>query len=1036
MLLKKLTVYDIFDEGVVSFDLDTTKKSYRKKDVEKIYTGLSYAFFGEPVLAHGKVELSFDNPENCFLIRDFKENKAFLQKDGEVVENEEAINDYFLSLLGMSKTRWESFFLVKETELYENSFENTGNYFASVLNTLSIDKEKSDLASDRFKKRLADFQKQDDLLAEIAASYDKTSIDEQINDLTEETQTLRSSIADVKKTIAIGEKTQEIAEEYEKTDAEYKDILSHQKEIEEMRRRLEISKNVSDHVASLRKAAAVIAENDELQPLLTQKKEALDKKRKETDAGERVLKKKQTAYSELAADIQAHYVALSERIDKNASSDVVDKGVVDSVNKRFSSLDQKLGDLQKKAAELIEKLRSTEKDISVYTRKYRDAHLAQAFDKIYSFNRAQLEKNSERLSSITAESGETMTEYVERFHDLEKKKDDLFRGYILSDNLLKEIEAIDSKIGENNAAVNSQQESLDALENAKETLTQYLEKCRKKVEAADAELLTLGTRKQYYLEISALEYGNHCPVCNMPVLDKADTTDALKALETAIQKKNDDVASYRGVLTEYSEKLEEINLRIGSLRAKINTSKGYVNSLQQSKLTKIAMLEKIFSDAGVRDRDQLVSLLEDTAKEVARTSASANELKGLASSSFIAEENIAQIDSYLKELSGEDGSSALTLERKKLLALEEKHNLPIGTLSGQGEAEGDAYNKLQEAVERKKSIEIELENIQKDILVCQGRDATVSEGDKELTYGQLCISYAGKIYTSVIKTIREKEEKKQKLVGEIAALTGVLKDKKADVEKDVEEIRMLENRFQNNLDYLETIKLENNFDDSSLKTKNVGDWEKEILSEGDADAMRRAVNDFDQQEALLGARCQTLSDILASSIDDKILSEKKNELLDLEDALAEKTVLLEKLNGLSSLEKALAEKRRSLLEDAKLYNENYSYLTHVFDDGAVIVKDTVNYALLNILPRYVAECKGSGLVLKDGKRTLTTINDEVYSVVIVALADAFRYIVSGILDCPTLLRMLTLKSSSVSDDVKKKIDDYAKTHNIIVLYTR
>ncbi len=102
----------------------------------------------------------------------------------------------------------------------------------------------------------------------------------------------------------------------------------------------------------------------------------------------------------------------------------------------------------------------------------------------------------------------------------------------------------------------------------------------------------------------------------------------------------------------------------------------------------------------------------------------------------------------------------------------------------------------------------------------------------------------------------------------------------------------------------------------------------------------------------------------------------------------------------------------------------------------MILKDTINYALSNILPQYTVECKGSGLVLKDGRRELTTINDEVYSVLLVALTDAFRYVVSGILDCPNLQRLITLKTSSVGDETKKKLDAYAKAHNIIILYVK
>ena len=89
-----------------------------------------------------------------------------------------------------------------------------------------------------------------------------------------------------------------------------------------------------------------------------------------------------------------------------------------------------------------------------------------------------------------------------------------------------------------------------------------------------------------------------------------------------------------------------------------------------------------------------------------------------------------------------------------------------------------------------------------------------------------------------------------------------------------------------------------------------------------------------------------------------------------------------------------------------------------------------------MLPKYSVDCKGSGLVLKEGRKEMTTINDEVYSVLLVAMADAFRYVVSGILDCEDIQRMVTLKANSVGDDVKKKIDSYAKAHNILVLYVK
>ena len=257
-------------------------------------------------------------------------------------------------------------------------------------------------------------------------------------------------------------------------------------------------------------------------------------------------------------------------------------------------------------------------------------------------------------------------------------------------------------------------------------------------------------------------------------------------------------------------------------------------------------------------------------------------------------------------------------------------------------------------------------------------------------------------------------------------------------EQDAEEadVRDLEAHFKNNLDYLETIQNDGGYNETLLKKENIAKLEEKILSDGEADAIRREIEEYDKKSLLLQTRIEALQKTLDSADTDEVLTEKKETLPRVEDLLEEKKAELFSLLGEATVAKALRDKRKTLAKEADAYKENYAYLSRVYDDGAVILKDTVNYALSNMLPKYTVECKDSGLVLKDGRKELTTINDEVYSVLLVALTDAFRYVVSGILDCPNLQRLVTLKANSVGDDVKRKIDDYAKAHNILVLYIK
>ena len=852
-----------------------------------------------------------------------------------------------------------------------------------------------------------------------------------------EIEDIGKNCAALRDAVVLGEKAQETAEKLHETEKELAFLSADSKKTDELREKLKQSDRIKEQLVAVRKSASIINENDGLKPVIESKKEELAKKIKEADAGERVMKKKQADYVKLTATVESLYTALSELITENVSSGKSDTFILRHVDQRFSDLDKTLAALRKKEEGLQADLDKAELDVVVYSKQCGTDAVVKAFEKLYDFNRDQMDQSSERLNAISEENGDDAALLIDRYHDAEKKKDELFRTYVLADNLLRETEAIDEKINENNVAVRSQQENLDALENAKLTLNGYLEKCNKKVEAADAEIFKLNTRKQYYTEIGALEYGNHCPVCNMPVIDKADTSVAMAELEDEIKKQEDEISSYRSVRAEYAAKLDEINVRIGSLRAKTDTGRGYVASLQQSKLAKIAVLKKLYASAGVETQDELIALLEQTVNEVSKASSIANELKGLTQSTFIAGENVSHIAALIQELNGFDGGEPIAQGRNKLLALEKQEKLALGTISGVGkQAEGDVYEELRKALERRDALQKSLTEVRENIIACQSRAATVIDGDKELNYGQLCIAYAGKQYISVIDSIREKEEEKKALINEISALNGILKDKRAEIESEEDDVRGLEARFNNNLDYLETLQNDGEYDLKLFKNGKISNLEEKILSDGEADEIRRQIEEFDKKELLLQSRMEALQKAIESADTDAALIEKKEALPRAEELLSEKKEALSWLLGEATIAKTLRNKRKALTEEAELYQENYSYLGRVYDDGAVILKDTVNHVLMKVLPRYVVECKGSGLVLKDGRREMTTINDEIYSVLLVALTDAFRYVVSGILDCPNMQRMVVLKASSVGDEIKKKLDDYARSHNIVILYVK
>ena len=237
--------------------------------------------------------------------------------------------------------------------------------------------------------------------------------------------------------------------------------------------------------------------------------------------------------------------------------------------------------------------------------------------------------------------------------------------------------------------------------------------------------------------------------------------------------------------------------------------------------------------------------------------------------------------------------------RNKLISLEKEENLTPGTISGIGEiADEDVYGKLQEALQNRKALQKELSDVREQIITCQSRAATVIEGDKEFNYGQLCIAYAGKQYASVIEQIRESETEKKTLINEISALNGILKEKHAELDAEDADVRDLEAHFKNNLDYLETIQNDGGYNETLLKKENVAKLEEKILSEGEADAIRREIEEYDKKALLLQTRIEALQKTLESAESEEVLTEKKETLPRVEELLEEKK---EELFSLSML---------------------------------------------------------------------------------------------------------------------------------------
>lgn len=1036
MQLKKLLISDIIKGSESAFDFDLSRKYLRKSDVETLRDGLFYALYGEPSLAHGSVELSFVEKDVYTLKRDFRENTVTLQTEKDTIVGEAAVAARLHELLPMTAEQWKTYSDTTEEELFDQTRDDVNVCLDSLLRKLTVGQAELQEASTRYKNTLENFKKRDDVLRDLAEDYPEDELLKKIAELSAGVSSLQREQTELGEKIAATEKAIASTDQIARLQKEREALDEKGKEVEKIKEKLARSEKLRRQIFAIRESAALVEENDRLEGKLKRQAADLDKALKEIEVGERVIKGKQEKFSQVSATVQALYTALSELIYDNVTDGKSDEKILDAVAKHFAPAAEKVSTLRAEESVLIEKLRETESVIAVYAKNLRDVYASRAFDSLFRRNNARLQKTSEQLAAIGGE-GKSKAELLSSYHETEKRKERIFRDYILSGSLLQELEAIDEKLNENIGANRRMQENLTALENAKETLQKYSEKCRAKTEAADALILSLGTRRQYLQETDALEYGEHCPVCGMPVIEKTDVTAATAEIDEKLRQCEADTSSYRAALADYTQKLDEINLRIGALRAKINTGKGYVESLQNSKLKKIATLEKIFEDAGVRNREQLTVLLEQCVNESIAATTAANELEGLTSTSYIAEENISEIVTYVKELAGDNKGSYFSQARNILLSIEQEEGMPTGSVSGEGPVEGDIPEKLRDAIRRKNEIIASLKTLREEIEYLQGRTVTVQEGERPLTYGQFCIYYAGKQYSSVVEEIRKKEEEKQEMFKGISALLLVMKEKKENAERMSSDLKVMENRFRANLEYLEKIQKTEGYDSDLLRDKTLAELESEILSEGDLSVMQQKADEYDRETIALDSRINAFAHENAVSAEDKkALPSQKARLSALSGEIEEKKDELDRLYGELTAGKAMRIKRSSLLTEVEKYKKSYAFLLRLPEDAALIFTAAVNDALSVLAPAYTAECNGARLTLtKVGDRE-NKIPDDVRAAIDVALDNAYRHIVFGILGGASSFRVVSLKANAVSDEMRERICAFAKTHDILPVFIR
>lgn len=1083
-----LTVENLQDVNA-QYKFGNSKTIFKLKDALAIKQALSYAIYGNATLFQGKVELSFKHGEDNFIIeRDFASNSAKLSSTTATETDLEKINNFMLSVVGYNASQWDDYVIADKEQSFSSATKDINLFVKDNFGTLGVDGDALLGARNRVEKSIEAIQAQTKILSKMnvlsgSEMADKMAI------AREEVAGIKAELARLNEFIIEGRSLLKMKEELDKVnyqldkekekEADLMLIISKLQESDEMEKVIFLyEKNHEITTANEQLNGEIAALQEQLSTLessIAQGEKAQEEREKTYICHNEKVKELNKALDKTIKDnaekgdldgsvvvgAESYFVASKEKIelltqDLNAANDrlkIVNEELAkdreEFNNKRYES---KMRADIREGALLEGLLEIKEKRIEQLGQTYASMESTlKEFEKQRTLN-ANIEANGKLEEEKILKEG--YENFFESYNELERNKQEVYKGQIISAHTLSELKAIDHKIFDNEQARQSYCEDIAALENAKSILIQYVKKCEDKLDKQNEKLIGFMSKQEYYKEIDELEFGGECPVCKGKLLDKTDMSIDNTRVSANIKRQQEEIEKTKIILAEYNSKLEKINIRLGDLTGKEKTSANYIESLKNTKETKIAVRENIYKENNVKSHEELTAKVKDAVASIldySNTLAKINQAAGI--KNFAADSN-KLLDKYIEILKDKElpviveEINQLDADIKNLHSSYAKISKRLGKaaheqfeeISALEKREDELVKNINALLTEKDTLSAKIDNLNEQIHALKERKGEVSIDGKNYGYSELCVMLTGKKYQEIIAEIRREEQSKLEAKESFVAIKRVLADKKLEQSALRVKIEQLESLVKINNAYIKDLNSNGNFDDEVLKNKNIESLRKIIVSDNDKRIMQAALDEHALRMGSLSYQSDALSTGIANG-QDLIENFKSNcdtfrELQDLlyqkEDAanlLLKDVAVAEAVNeNLSEIHLAKTEKERAMLTLDAAINETLS---------EELVANINNF-IRKFTQKYYVKEESKGLVIayvdkKGQEQEVEKQDEETKTIVSLGIIDAIGSVTSKIFDVSSLPRMINIRAGLFNDAGRQQLIEEAGKRGMLVL---
>lgn len=1089
-----LLTLENLQEANAQYKFNNGKTFFKLKDAVAIKQALSYAIYGNSTLFQGKVELSFKhNDENFIIERDFATNKVKLNANNAIKTDMEEVNKFMASIVGYNANQWEEFVIADKDDCLDRALNDLNMFVKDSFATLRIDTDALKSARSRVESRIEALKSQIAVLSDMYKLSGKEIADNMVS-AKEDVAGIKAELARLNDFIVEARSLLKMQAEFDKVNYQLNKEKEKESALMEIISKLNASESMEKSIFLYEKNNEIAVSNEQLQKEIATLTEELNVLEKNLSRGEKAQVEKERTYIYFNEQVKELNKALDETIKDNVISGDIDQSILVNAETYYIQSKEKIDILSKRKDEAQDRLKTVNEELNKERAEFnanrydyltradiREGSLLEGLLEIKKHRLEQLNNNLGKMQSTLgdfrvqkqinanieangkAEEKKLLADggyenFFESFNALERNKQELYKGQIISANILGELKAIDHKIFDNEQARHSYEEDIVALNNAKKILVQYVEKCEDKLSKQSEKLIGFMAKQEYYKEVDELEFGGTCPVCKGKLLDKTDMSIENTRLTSNIVKQEEEIAKTKAILLEYNEKLEKINIRLGNLSTKELTSANYIESLKNTKEAKIMVRENIYKECGVKSHEELTAKVEDSVKSIinySNTLAKVNQAAGI--KNYAADGN-KLLDKYIAIIEKEEIPAikkeimAINLDIKNLGISYEKISKRLDGKTATEQLDAiTALEKREDALVRsintllaeKDILEANIDKLNEEIVALKERKAAVSINGKNYDYNELCVMLTGKRYQDILGEIRRVEAKRQFAQDEFIAIKRLLTEKKEVFNTIASKIENLLKQAEINATYIQNLNLNSSFDPSALKGKNIESLRKTILSEQEKEDMQKVLDEhalrmgsLSYQSDALNTRIESGKDLIENfkanceaykELQD-LLYQKEDETNILIKELAVAEVLNDKLNELQIIK---AEKERAL-------TTINSAISEVLTEEIVAY---INNMLRKLGQKYYIKEDGKSLAVTyiDRKGTSKLVekqDEETRAVLSLAIIDAIDTVIGNILNVNALPRIINLKAGLFSEEVRQTLIDEATKKGMLLLLNK